>query len=1067
MDSITTEFGASSTSSTAQSWRYHVFLSFRGDDTRNNFVGHLHSNLVLKGIKTFLDDEELRRGEEISPELHKAIQESKISVVVFSKNYASSKWCLEELVKILQCKESKQQMVFPIFYKVDPSDVRHQRGTFGEALARHESRFKDDLEKVMIMRWREALSKAANLSGAHFLDGGHESKFIDAIVGEISAQLLNRTNLNVAKYPVGIESRVEDVLKLLCIGENDVHMVGIWGVGGIGKTTIAKAVYNSIAYQFEASCFLANVREESMGSGGFVHLQKNLLSEILGEKDLDLSVVDRGITLIKERMCYKRVLLILDDVNHVNQLDRLVGNPNWFGSGSRIIVTTRDKHCLSGYNVNEIYEVKKLSHHEALELFNFNAFQEHRHTGDYDELVNNVLLYAQGLPLALEVLGSNLRGRNVDQWKCALGSYRSLPKQEIQEILKISYDALEPLIKEVFLHIACFFKGKNKNYVMDVLEGCEFPKFGIEVLTEKALINITEANDIWMHDLLEAMGKEIVFQESPNEPGQRSRLWCYEDVSHVFVENTGTDKVQGIMVNNWNDRREKICLSSESFLKLKKLQVFIICGDIFTGDYVNYLSNELRLLDWFYCPLLSFPSSFNPKKLVVLNMPCSKMSPLGEVPKIIFGLKMPGSCTSPLGQETMQNLKSIDLSNCYGLTKLADFCKFPNLVDLNLSGCKTLVEVDPSIGFLTNLANLNLKFCEKLRKLEIMAEMKSLKSLDLGGTAIKELPSSIGYLINLEKLSLRECAKLTNVPCNIFELQHLQHLDLFWCDSLVTFPTKSESSTSSRTSLQEKHYDPLFVSLDSCTNLVEISEIPRDIDVLDVRCCNALKGISKLSNILEGKESKMARRMNLFACYALCHNLASDYMAKMNLPDNSDQDTALLSLFLSCRQSEFVVSYPYVSGLPNWFFCRKKFISSCFQAHEFRIEIPGNFKWENKGLAFCARSSRARSFKGAHLRLRFCSIHININDVCVITPSRKPEDRWWRLSRGHAWLYYIPFDTIIRQLSDSGLPPPSMCRVKLEFEFKRGELEKLICGVQVVTPEEDGVILHQVHNAEP
>ncbi|BBH09486.1 Disease resistance protein TIR-NBS-LRR class family [Prunus dulcis] len=147
---------------------YDVFLSFRGEDTRNNFTGHLYSNLVQKGIITFIDDD-LSRGEEISPALLKAIEESMVSIIVFSENYAYSKWCLDELVKILECKELKNQMVFPVFYKVDPSDVRNQRGSFGQALVGHESKLRDNMEKVL--RWRTTLTRAANLSGWSFLDG--------------------------------------------------------------------------------------------------------------------------------------------------------------------------------------------------------------------------------------------------------------------------------------------------------------------------------------------------------------------------------------------------------------------------------------------------------------------------------------------------------------------------------------------------------------------------------------------------------------------------------------------------------------------------------------------------------------------------------------------------------------------------------------------------------------------------------------------------------------------------------------------------------------------------------
>ncbi|PRQ23445.1 putative TIR domain-containing protein [Rosa chinensis] len=152
-----------------RSYTYDVFLSFRGEDTRHTFTGHLHSYLVLNGINTFIDDNDLPRGEEISEALLRAIEVSKLSLIVFSENYASSKWCLEELVHILECRRSKNQMVRPIFYKVDPSDVRHQRGKFGEALAEHELRFEDDKNKVL--RWRKALSEAANLSGWHFWSG--------------------------------------------------------------------------------------------------------------------------------------------------------------------------------------------------------------------------------------------------------------------------------------------------------------------------------------------------------------------------------------------------------------------------------------------------------------------------------------------------------------------------------------------------------------------------------------------------------------------------------------------------------------------------------------------------------------------------------------------------------------------------------------------------------------------------------------------------------------------------------------------------------------------------------
>ena len=147
-------------------WSYDVFLSFRGTDTRYNFTDHLYTALVQRGIKTFRDDDNLYRGEEISVNLLQVIEESRSSIVIFSKTYADSRWCLEELAKIMECKRELGILVFPIFYHVDPSDVRKQSERFGESFAKYEEHRKDKVQ-----RWRAALTEASNLSGWHLLQG--------------------------------------------------------------------------------------------------------------------------------------------------------------------------------------------------------------------------------------------------------------------------------------------------------------------------------------------------------------------------------------------------------------------------------------------------------------------------------------------------------------------------------------------------------------------------------------------------------------------------------------------------------------------------------------------------------------------------------------------------------------------------------------------------------------------------------------------------------------------------------------------------------------------------------
>ena len=154
-------------SSTAQ-WKYDVFLSFRGIDTRRSFTDHLYAALKQKGIHTFRDNEELERGKYISMELLKAIEESRFAIVIFSKNYAFSTWCLDELAKIVKCIKETGLIILPIFYDVDPYDVRKQMETFGQAFNEHVERFKENIEKIET--WRSALREVANLSGWHLQD---------------------------------------------------------------------------------------------------------------------------------------------------------------------------------------------------------------------------------------------------------------------------------------------------------------------------------------------------------------------------------------------------------------------------------------------------------------------------------------------------------------------------------------------------------------------------------------------------------------------------------------------------------------------------------------------------------------------------------------------------------------------------------------------------------------------------------------------------------------------------------------------------------------------------------
>ncbi|XP_065632489.1 disease resistance protein RPV1 [Quercus suber] len=523
-----------------QQSKYDVFLSFRGEDTRNGFTSNLNGFLSFKGIKTFMDNE-LQRGEKISTELFEAIENSKISIIVFSKNYATSTWCLDELVKILECKK-KGQKVFPVFYKVDPSEIRSQKGKFGEALAKHEESFKYDTNKVQ--RWRVALNEASNLSGWHYKNDRPQFTFIQEIFEGISSAKLNCSQLFVAKYPVGIDSRIKKVNRCLDIESNDVRMLVIHGLPGIGKTTIAKAIFNLIACHFKGSSFLENVRENSKTNDGVLQLQKKLYDKILGGRNLEVHSVSRGIIEIMEILRQKRILLILDDVDKLVQVENLLGKCDWFASGSRIIITTREEKVLSTLQEDchltyFKYRVEELDECESRELFCQHAFKRNKPIEDYSELVDHFIHYAKGLPLVLKIIGADLYDKNLERWKSALHKYKRIPNSDVQEVLKISYDGLDQSQRNIFLDIACNLKGFKKNVVVDILQSSNFhdPYDDIEKLINKSLIDVAKDGKLLMHDLIQQMGFEIDRQEAEVSKKHR-RLSCYEEALEVLNGDT-------------------------------------------------------------------------------------------------------------------------------------------------------------------------------------------------------------------------------------------------------------------------------------------------------------------------------------------------------------------------------------------------------------------------------------------------------------------------------------------------------------------------------------------------
>jgi len=340
--------------------------------------------------------------------------------------------------------------------------------------------------------------------------------------------------VDISDHLVGMDESVNEVVNLLNVESEGVRLIGIWGMGGIGKTTLAKVVYDKLSTNFDGCNFIPNVREASQGSG-MLDLLRRLISDITSDTEVRISSIDHGKNTIKKRFCRKKSLIFLDDVDHASQLRVLAENKECFGSGSRIVVTTRDKSVFAEFEVQFdcclVYEVNELNTRVALQLFSKHAFRSNSPPNEFLSLSEEVIANTGGLPLAIEVIGSFLCGKKKKLvWQDTLKKIKYCQQRDVQrnvrEKLMLSYKALDHPQQQIFLDIACFLSEKNESYATYMWDDCGFfPNEGIEVLLLMSLVKIRRKNRLWMHDQLKDLGRSIVQQENCKDPIKGSRVW--------------------------------------------------------------------------------------------------------------------------------------------------------------------------------------------------------------------------------------------------------------------------------------------------------------------------------------------------------------------------------------------------------------------------------------------------------------------------------------------------------------------------------------------------------------
>ncbi|KAM5586669.1 hypothetical protein ABKV19_005543 [Rosa sericea] len=810
---------ASSCSDIIPQEKHDVFLSFRGEDTRYNFTSHLYEALCQKKIQTYIDYE-LERGDEIAPALLEAIRKSKLSVIIFSKNYASSTWCLDELAHILERRD--KQFVIPIFYGVDPSDVRKQSGSYADAFVEHEKRFKDRMDNVL--RWRKALKTAADISGFNSQTNRSESELVKSVVNDILAKLNRKLQITRGlEGLVGVEKHIQQVKLLLCLNPLDVQTVGIWGMGGIGKTTIAKVVFDRLSSQFEACCFVADVREAAEKLG-LNDLRNKLLRTVLEEENIYTAAP----TFVRPRLRRTKALIVLDDVSELRQLEDLAGDD--FGPGSRILVTTRNKRIFR--NGDKIYEVKELDDDKALELFHLIAFRNKSPPGDYTTFAREVVDYAGGNPLALKILGGVFyHCKSNKDWKGELDKLKNFPDEDIQKVLRFSYDGLSKNEKQIFLEIACCHKGKYIDEAERILNACGFSaNAGVRLLIDMALISVDESSRfVEMHDLIQEMGREIV--RDVKDPGKRSRLWLATDVRRVLEKNTGTEAIECIVMNT--DLITDLYVNAASFEKMRNLRLLDLYSynrdvtKVHLPPGFDFLPEALKYLRWHFYPLTSLPSRFSLENLVELDMRNSRLEQLWNkgVQINLRSLKRIDLSQSPslesLPVELPSGLQFLNLSSCKSLRSLP--VELPSgLESLDLSFCDSLRSLPVELP--SGLESLDLTFCDSLRSLPV--ELPSgLESLDLTFCgSLRSLPVELPS--GLESLGLRYCDSLRSLPVELHS--GLKRLNLSYCKSLRSLPVELPSGLES-------------MDLSNCESLGSLPvELPSGLEFMDLSNCESL-----------------------------------------------------------------------------------------------------------------------------------------------------------------------------------------------------------------------------------
>ncbi|XP_004296189.1 PREDICTED: disease resistance protein At4g27190-like [Fragaria vesca subsp. vesca] len=450
---------SSAESSTARLSMHGVFLSFRGPDTRRSITSELYERLhKQRGIKTFMDDQDLEVGDPISPTLLKAIEESRFAIVVLSPNYASSTWCLEELAKICECMKD-QNRILPLFYNVEPTDVRHQKGSFEEAFSKYERR-----RSEKVQQWRDALNKVASFTGWHTKNYKTDRELVEEIVDSVCNRIQPfeiDSTLATGDFEEfeATKKAMDQVMKVL--QDVDVPAVGVYGMGGVGKTTLVKHVG---AEARKTGIIHYAVMAVLSQSPDIAKIQ-GTLADMLDVKLEGETEFGRAVRLKREIMRREKILIILDDLWDKIELSK-IGIPSYKELQkfkSKVLFTTRKLKVCHAMKCQEKINLNILSERDSWNLFL-------RKAGtiplESQNVARKVAGECKGLPIALIAVARALGDEDQEEWDEAAkrleqSKYVNPDHEDDEEnafrCIRLSYDYLKNEDHKACFLLCCLF----------------------------------------------------------------------------------------------------------------------------------------------------------------------------------------------------------------------------------------------------------------------------------------------------------------------------------------------------------------------------------------------------------------------------------------------------------------------------------------------------------------------------------------------------------------------------------------------------------------------------------